>query len=202
MAKKQKLKNIFLNKYKISVIIVTALITFIVICIFNFARNYQWTIEALSASEIRQQVLEGVSSTKHVAPIDAKTGDTYFPEAKLFVPYAKDVWGITYEYSENNASSKDTSILSISSVQTFQEVKAATNISGVFTTEQVFERLPNIQACQRGIDLTYTKDGQEDTKVLKTTITLNNGKVLYMFVEKNCKFTDKLEKALENIQTY
>ena len=143
---------------------------------------------------IRELLIEAVRNTKVDAPIDPKTGDVYFPTARLYLQNASSYTRLTYAYNPEDGADLtiadktvlDRGIASLYSVQDFYEL---------------FTKLPYLQACQRGVTVTY---GQlnEPGKELRQTVKLNNGKTISLYTEQACPELNETVTLLKNLKAY
>ncbi len=160
---------------------------------YRNAKNFTQT------DSIRQLVLSAVEGTKSLAPVDAKTGDVYFPQAKLYVPVQPTIERLTYSYDPSGEGLSEA--LHVSSQRIFGVTSS--KAVGALTMKELFDQLPSLQACQRGIRVVYTKDQVNDGEKLLQTVALRDGKTLYLFGESDtCPQLVELSQSLKEIKSY
>lgn len=188
---KQNKKNI---AYAATVFVLLAIISFFVA---RKMQLYNTVVDQSATVSIRELIIQAARGTKKSAPIDAKTGDIYFPEAKLFLPYSPDtaLTTLTYAY---DAEGKE---LSISTTAAFNQsiipLYNAKNVAGVF------DAVPKLQSCQRGIRLAHTEAEFDNIETeLRQTVPLSNGETLYVYTESLCPELGGLADLLKNLKSY
>jgi hypothetical protein len=156
----------------------------------------QYTTNARQAGivSIRELIIRAADSTKINAPVDAKTGDIYFPEAKLYVPNDARYTQFTYAY---DSPDKD---LTISTRSIFSQASA--KLYTVKNINDLFDNVPHLQACQRGVHLVYHDLGPGTDLALDRTVQLNNKQILYFYTEKGCPELSSIVPMLKDIQAY
>lgn len=157
--------------------------------------RFKATRDASDAISVRSLIINAAENTKAPAPIDAKTGDAYFPQAKLYLPNPDPMAQFTYAYD------KDAKELSVSSRTVFGQ--AAAPLYAAANVSELFSGIPKLQACQRGVKLTYQKrDNKDNPERLHASIKPGNGKTLYIYTEKACPELDAEAIQLRQLQSY
>lgn len=152
-------------------------------------------------SNLREMVFLAIDNVKSPAPVDAKSGHTYFPQANLVL--ARQLPSIqqklTYNADPEDVRAKV--VLSVSSELLINTLKS--KAMNAQTQEEFFEQLPHLQACSRGIAVTYEqlKPG-EDEEILRDSIQLSNGKTAYIYSENACPELNDLVNDFKNLQAY
>lgn len=143
---------------------------------------------------IRELIIDGVYGAKSDAPIDPKTGDVYFPQAKLYLPNTSSYLRLTYAYdnesgelSVGNKAALNQGITSLYNAQGFREL---------------FDKVPYLQACQRGVTVTHQKLVDAPEKELRQTVQLANGKTAYLYIEKACPELHETAELLKDLKSY
>lgn len=152
------------------------------------------TSEMTSIVPIRELLLAGAKDTKTDAPVDPKTGDIYFPQAKLYLPNVSSYVHLTYAYDEAEGVG-----LSVSSRIAFQQ--SVVQMYNARNATDLFRAVPYLQACQRGVTVAYQKT-DDAAKELKQTVHLNNGKTLYLYAEKTCPILGETTDLLKGLKAY
>jgi hypothetical protein len=70
--------------------------------------------------------------------------------------------------------------------------------------DELFEAVPKLQSCARGVKLVHDKLplDTEQTNELKHTVSLQNRKKLYVYVERSCPELNEIAELLRNIKSY
>lgn len=126
---------------------------------------------------------------------DPMTGNSYIPAAKLFLPPAEsNLGGVLYNYSPPlNGTAAQLNIVSKQDVR-----QAETPVLNAQTTAKAFDAVPRLQACARGIAITFVpQEGQKEF----ATRQLLSGATAYFYTEPNC-LNDKLLRYAERINSY
>jgi hypothetical protein len=144
-------------------------------------------------AQTRELLLLAVDGLIVPAPIDAKTGDAHFPQAKLYLPGTPAFPQLTYTYDDSD------NVLRVSTRQ--QYTANASKLYSAHTQNELFSQVPHLQACSRGVILRTTTTQDDSLKPIGTKV-LKNGKTLYVYNEKQCSELDELAKQLVNVQSY
>jgi hypothetical protein len=143
---------------------------------------------------VREMLINAIRNTKVDAPIDPRTGDIYFPQAKLYLPNNSSYTQLTYAYNPGDGA--DLTIASKTALN--QGIAALYNARDI---RELFAKLPYLQACQRGITVTYSQNNESEKK-LSQTVKLNNGKTIYLYIEKACPELGETAELLKNLKAY
>ncbi len=159
--------------------------------------NYRTTLNYASADSIRTLILQAAKNVVKDAPVEAKTGDIYFPEAKLYLPLPDSYVDLGYRIPVDNSGG-----LHIADRLVLANREA--HILSAQNVDEVFERIPKFQACSRGVFLTYNQEKPNEIyePELKQTIRLSNGKTLYAYIEKGCQENSGTALLLTQIRPY
>lgn len=143
---------------------------------------------------IREMLIDAVRNTKTDAPVDAKTGDIYFPQARLYVPNTSSYTQLTYAYDPGDDA--DLSIANKTALN--QGIASMYNARGF---NELFSKLPYLQACQRGVTVVYQQVNDAE-KELRQTVQLENGKTAYLYIEKACPELHETAELLKELKSY
>lgn len=146
-----------------------------------------------SVLAVTELIVRAAEDLKADAPVEAKTGDVYFPQARLYVPAPAEPLRLTYAYDPTEK------VLSVSSRGIFG--RKAAKLYQTNTVKDSFEHVPELQACQRGVSVAYTQISGR-AKDLKHTARLQNGNDLYMYAEAACPDLEEVITVLKNVQSY
>lgn len=196
----KKVKKIVKSKNRKTAMIVLGAVSFALVgyVILARVRLYNQTADLAATVSIRQLILQAVEGLKTDAPIDPKTGDTYFPQAKLYLPNSASSTKLTYAYDASAVHGEE---LSVSNRSVFNQ--NAVNLYAAKNVPEVMAAVPKLQACSRGVKLMYNKivaENQENE--LKATVKLSNGNDLFIYVEKACPELHETAELLKNVQAY
>jgi hypothetical protein len=183
------------NKMLIVMVVAVGLFLLLAFCAALKLQQYDRSLSMSEASAIRELIIHASQGTKKAAPIDPKTGDVYFPEAKLYLPHNPALGQLSYAYN------LDTNQLSISTREVFGQ--AAAQLYSATSVDEVFAAVPKLQSCQRGITLVYNQINAEENQIeLKQTIEFADGGILYVYQEPLCPELEETAKSIGNLRTY
>ncbi len=200
MKKQLKKTKFWAKNKKLTIVSVLTVIVILAGTVFGIQRVHYYNEVANQAGivNVRELIILAVRGLKKDAPVEPRTGDVYFPESKLYLPNPGIALPLTY-YKDTVNVSESQSELSISTYP----VHGTTGLYSANNTKNLFEAVPHFQACARGIKLVYEKFPQDDTQnILKHTVQLNNGKALYVYLEKDCPELDGTASLFVNIKAY
>ncbi len=148
---------------------------------------------------IREIVIDAARGLKADAMVDPKTADIYFPQAKLFLPAAKEfsIESYTYAHEPNGEYGKE---LSVSTKHLFS--KSAIKLYSAEDVTKMFEQIPQLQACQRGVRILEKDPGLDDKTPLLQKITVDDGRTLYMFGEEKCSELADVAERLTALKSF
>ncbi|HYH75259.1 MAG TPA: hypothetical protein VD735_04850 [Candidatus Saccharimonadales bacterium] len=145
---------------------------------------------------LSEQIISAATALKAPAPVDPKTGDVYFPEARLFLPAGDTPLQLTYGYDIEDNGQRN---LSIST--RFITQRNATRMRSATDMESMFTHVPKLQACLRGIRVMSVPLTQKDY-ALQGTVDAGNSRTLYLYTEKGCSEINGTATLLKNLQAY
>lgn len=194
-SKETKSKKLQLKSRTSLLIVLIAVGLLLIVIVAKKIQQYDY---ATSVTPLRELVLRSSANSKRDALVDPKTGDVYFPEAKLFVPYNANLGRLTYSYDQ---ALQNTPKLTVSNQAVF--ARASIPLYNAKNSDELFKAVPKLQACQRGVKLTYEKiDPALREGELKRTVQLSNGKILYMYIEPTCPDLNEVLDTLQTIKPY
>lgn len=165
--------------------------------VYWYAHNWQRATDQVAAAQIRDLVLRAVDGLVVDAPIEPKTGDVYFPQAKLMLPNVDPFTRLTYHYDTFG----DTPEFSISSRPVINQMASRLYKENVY---DVFTAVPDLQKCQRGLRLQYSDSVYKDDQSLRQVkkLVLNNGKTIYVYSEGCKELEASVLPLLDKLQAY
>jgi hypothetical protein len=196
--KKQKKQHTLSKKSSIVLVVLLVVVAATAIVVTQKIRDYNAATDQANIVEIRELIVLAIRGVKKDAPVDPKTGDVYFPEAKLYLPNPHTALALTYLEDTGNIADAQSSL----TVSTYP-VLGTTNLYTAQDTNQLFAAVPKLQACSRGIKLVYQQfPATDNTNVLRHTVHLNNGKTMYVYVEKDCPDLNSTADLFTGVRAY
>jgi hypothetical protein len=165
--------------------------------------EYRWNGNTTVIADL---ILSAVNELHKPAPIEASTGKVYFPDARLVLPPSDPFMQVIY----SNVGDSKTPELQVTTKGVVSQAGVKLLIAQSSTPDSVkqingvFDAVPNLQACARGVQIFYSpqKDNGQQF-VLKATKELANHKKLYFYTETVCREDlDMLLTYLKQIQSY
>lgn len=198
MSKKTKNWN---QKKIIALIGTLAAVVLLVLLVLYFAvraYTYKLTLDQAAIEPTRELIVSAAESISKDAPVEPTTGDVYFPEAKLYLPNPQLIVSITYNYYAGDADLPAELNISTDPIWNNTPLYTAKNL------EEMFDAVPNYQACARGIKIVYRQLPTEETSgtELKQTVKLKNGQTAYVYQEAACPRLNDLADSMKNLQSY
>lgn len=192
--KKQKNKN---RKplFYIVCVAATALVLFQLLIDVSVFRNVV-QVRPENGTILATLIGDATEQLNKPAPVDPSTGKVYIPEAHLVLPPYTGLGQIEYQYDsvqnsgENGAEVHLTSstILNLAKGKMWDDVANANNRLAWqgYNSSELFNDVPSLQACTRGIQVFYTKQNLGGDYVYQGSHKLNDGRTLYVYSESDC----------------
>lgn len=193
---KKKKKSISKTKLALWVVvvlipIVTIINSVLVICLYR--RNMRE-----DRSHIGSLVMRAVDDLSKPTVTDPISGKAYLPEAHLVLPASSsDLGDVAYNYAAPSQADGLGEEVHVSSIRDIHQVETSI-ISANDNVNAVFGVVPKLQACARGVRITYQLD---PSSAAYATKTLANGKKVYFYTEDVCKNT-LLMSYVQQIDSY
>lgn len=150
---------------------------------------------------IREVLISSAEQLKLPAPVDAKSGDVYFSDLKLTVPKSATNADLTYDYSEEEIEGRPTTkTLSLSNRQLFGELSS--DMYNATNSIQVFDKLPELQACQKAVAITSEPILNDDNFNLNQKKQLADGRTIYIYTNGSCHEATRVIEQIKDIQSY
>lgn len=199
MKKKSKKLAIWKNKKLLalgvvlgSILLMSGYFTAYKIQYYNYAANQAGLVQT------RELILLAMRGTKKDAPVEPQTGDIYFPESGLYLPNPNLPVTITYFFDKSHGLDSPYEL----SVSTYP-VRSTHTLYTARNHEELFTAVPKLQACSRGVKIVQQKFPSDDAKnELQHTVTLADGRALFIYLEKDCPELNDLADTLKNIKAY
>jgi hypothetical protein len=175
-----------------------ALIVVSIILGINEVYRYNAAADQANLNKDRDLILLAVRGVKKDAPVDPKTGDIYFPESHLYLPNPRQALTLTYLFDTGNVADSQSEL----SVSTYP-VRSTEKLYIAQNTKQLFDAVPKLQACSRGIKLVDHKFPTTDTEnELQNTVHVSDGRTIFIYVEKGCPELKDTANLFQNVRTY
>jgi len=145
---------------------------------------------------IGQSIVRTIDDLHDPLPTDAKFGTVYFHAAGLTLPPVPlELGGAVYVYERAD----DGAVAGIRLVSK-QNVRSASQpiINGALPVKEMFEFVPKLQSCARGVLIGYNSQSEPKPTDSKT---LSNGKTIYFTTEPLC-LNDKLLQYAKQVDAY
>lgn len=189
------------KKKLVTLALVVVLAVFIIVgAVFGIRKinYYNQAADQASIVQVRELILLSIRAIKKDAPIDHRTGDVYFPGSKLYLPNPGIPQPITYTQDKGDGVNFPSEL----SVSTYP-VRGTEKLYSARNIDELFAAVPKLQSCARGIKLVYQKIPHDDTQnELKYTVSLTNGKDLYVYLEKECPELNETAELFKNARAY
>lgn len=200
MKQLKKSKNMNRTKnYKIYAAIVLVILVLATL-FYGFLKisYYNKVVDQANIVSIRELILLAVRGVKKDAPVEARSGDIYFPESRLYLPNPGLPLSLTYLYDSGDITDSQAEL----SVSTYP-VRGTEKLYSSQNMEELFAAVPKLQACSRGIKLVSQKFPQDDANnQLVQTVNLSTGKDLFVYIEKDCPELYETAQLFKNIKAY
>lgn len=184
-----------------TILVALSIVTILAVGTFGLAykiQTYDMAAKQAGLVSIRELIIRGIEATLKNVPLDHKTGDAYFPEAKLYLPYDENTGTLTYFYFKD----AETEQLTVSSSGVLD-----TQISRLYSAndiDELFEHVPKAQACSRGV--TLQKAGSADdigsSNQLVDSVDFSDGQTWQIYLANDCSELSDLANLLKNIRKY
>ncbi|MEI6481386.1 MAG: hypothetical protein WCO19_03725 [Candidatus Saccharibacteria bacterium] len=188
---KPKQKNNTLIKYLaiFTLVVVTGYAVVYKTIIYNNAANLA------NVTQTRELITLASDGRNKKAPVDAPSGNVYFPQSRLFVTRPDILFELTYYYQPAMDGNKEELSVSVEPTYGSSPIYSAKNML------ELYSAVPKYQACNRGVRVVYDKITDQKF-TLNHTVDLNNGKKVYLYSEKSCPELSTLADVLTNLKSY
>lgn len=191
------------------VIAVPALILGIAFLVYFFyplvAIPYKSVVD--NPSTLRESIIASIRELGRPAPVDARTGDVYFPEAGLYIPRGDTTLPeFSYSYDTYDVQGETHRDLVVT---TSEAVEAGMiNMYNAQNSDELFKAVPEAQSCARGVVVASAPlvddEGYVDTGAYKLhhQQLLNDGATRYIYAATGCEGVKDIVKVMEGLQVY
>jgi hypothetical protein len=162
-----------------------------VVCVQWYQINF--IDRKLAITQLSTMIEAAVMGLQTSAPVDPKTGDIYFPQAKLYLPAPANGTDLTYHYDADGEglSISDRKVLSMESAK----------LRNVQRLDDLGPEVPGLQACSRGVRVTYSSLETGDQLKLYASVPTSNGHI-NIYKEEACAALNSTAEMLKNIRPY
>lgn len=159
--------------------------------------SYRAAANYANTEPIRTMILDGMDGLSVDAAVEPKTGDIYFPPAKLYVPASALTGAASYRYSWDDEF-KELTVID----QQVYNIQAAP-LYNARNVEELFQRVPKLQACARGVIVSPSSEKPQSLgdPELKQTVRLN-GQERYVFIERTCQENSGPAERMTYLRSY
>lgn len=177
----------------------------IIVAVIVYTGCYAWAAtqnnhrlrDQAAIEPIRELILAATSNLGVDAPVEPRTGDVYFPQAKLYLPASTALDGISFKYAWDNESRE------LAIVNKLVYGSASAKLIQAANVEDLFANVPELQACSRGVIVSRDKaSSTTNGRVLRQTVQLANGDVVYLSSEDACPPNTETAKLLNELRSY
>ena len=192
--KKQKIKN---RKpvFYLACIAIAVLVLFQLLIDVSVLRNVM-QVRPEDGTILATLIGNATEPLNKPAPVDPSTGKIYIPEAHLMLPTYSGLGQIEYQYDSAQDSGSNgaeihltsSTILSLAKGKLWDDVANANNRQAWqgYNANELFNDVPSLQACTRGVQIFYTKQNLGGDYVYQGSHKLNDGRTLYIYSESEC----------------
>lgn len=208
-------------KLKIRKHLIVVLFAVLVIIFAVLQGLYDWHLHREDNNNLASQpiiislVNNAINNVDVSAPVEAQTGQVYFPDARLMLPSPGENLSLRQIEYANTTSTSAPLDMQVTTKSILNEAEnnlltAQANALGAHKDTQaellaIFRQVPNLQACARGVQLFYSQQHEERSDYrLQFTKKLSNGKTLYAYTETACTSSQlpALVNYLKQIESY
>lgn len=164
--------------------------------------------EREATNSTRDALVQAVADMMATAPVDARTGDIYFPALHLYLPYVKGQDTLE-DYIYQRDVYGDAQAESVISVNTRQTVSGASgDLYNARTPDELFKKVPRVQSCARGVSIATRpiKNLDQGSDQLRRkfhhTQVLEDGRELYFYYEPACSELAAVADRLKELRSY
>jgi hypothetical protein len=191
--KKQKNGQLYFRRWMMPVLVallVTTLFVYGVVLCFLLKRQ-----PAYDGQQIGTMIIKAVEGMNRPLPIDAPSGRVYLAAAKLSLPPVPlDLGEVVYSYvPAEDGGIDEVHLASLHDIRS-SESSIMNSYSAVNneSTKAVFDHVPKLQACARGIAIKFQLTENDKSVATKK---LANGKTVHFYTEPQCHNPELLEYA-------
>ncbi len=199
----QKKKQTFNRKAFLKIIIPFAVVMLFVAAGVGYLL-YMKQASQQNISPTTLAMLQGsIRSMIHLAPVDARTGDTYFPAMKLYIPANVERYGVddfTYGIAEYDSEKGDPLAISVGRAAIGET--AAMGLVNAFSDTELFAMMAHANACAKGMTLTLSPLKNLEGRKLHHKQLLNDGRSLYVYYNPDCADLREFGFELERMRSY
>jgi hypothetical protein len=185
-----------------------------------FQGLYDWHVHQYESSSLASQPIitnlidNAVNNLDKPAPVDAQTGQVFFPDVRLMLPAPDENYGLrqviyadtsVHNTFELQVTTQDILNMAENRLLISQADAQNANDSSQQVLQAIFKQVPTLQACARGVQMFYSPQNYAGPSFnLQFHKTLGNGKTLYAYTEPTCSLTQvpAFVSYLKNIQSY
>lgn len=161
----------------------------------RFIIPYEQAVKVTQTVAIKELIISAVEGLSKDTPLDYKTGDVYFPEAKLYLPASNVTFPLLYQFSP--AIDGLPQELRITSKYLVNAKTSALHSAN--DMDELFRAVPIMQSCSRGV---LVQDKPFEDSQPSETVKLADGRTLYLQHETKCPELSETMLVLKNLKSY
>ena len=183
----------------VAIISVFAVVTVVNSLVLGYLLLDRQSVRRNDNSHIANLIIRASQQLNKPAVIEPQSGKVYLPDAKLVLPTPRQGTGdVVYFYSSQSSADNLKEEVNVASVQDSRAAESEILNKSQQDARILFDVVPKLQACNRGVRIGYEPD---TTNKAVTTKTLNNGRMAYFYTEKGCDNPTWLE-YVKQIDSY
>lgn len=190
-------------------LIITGIVVAVLLVLTQLAFDaYVYRNQSGDQSVITNLIISSVETLHKPAAIDPKTGNVYLTESHLVLPPRTDFAPQQILYSDNSSQESGTDVgvttrFILGSAESKLWSAQAVSPGWHRDPMRIFNEVPNLQSCARGVQLFSKPQTQSDSFRLKSTKQLTDGRTLYIYTETSCQYDlTTLTEYLKEAQSY
>jgi len=131
------------------------------------------------------------------APVEAKTGKIYIPQARLVLPPYTGFGQVEYMYDAGQHTSNNATVINLTSSSIINsainklwiDIAKANNLTALnsHNPPNFITSMPSLVACTRGVRIFYSKQNLSGNYIFQNSHKLSDGRTLYIYSNNHCK---------------
>jgi hypothetical protein len=162
---------------------------------------YGKSAEKAQSEPIRDFMIAEINEGMADAPVDAKSGDIYFPEFRMYLPrpaQRDEQLRLKYTFfSDGSGPAKEFHVTDRKVLSRLSNgLRSAPNLNTVWDT------VPHLQACASGLTVSEQRHDEPSGPELKHVVKLDDGRTVYIYLDQTCTELTTLTDRLANLKSY
>ncbi len=166
--------------------------------LYTNSKNIERIDEKVDRDLLNTFLFEAVDSLTTPIITNSQTGDLYIPQAKLYVENDSSFNQSIYEYRYDENPIDDYPLLIVTSNTAKNYYKNQIRMAN--SSEDALDFVPNLQACQRGVQLFTEDDNHENypERIFAYTLKVEDGRSFNVYYEDKCE--TEIQDTLELVK--